>query len=305
MTGFSVSQLLVSLDKLTVLDFPDTVGVIHSLVLDDKQSLDSILRLRSLHSGESCSDQSLAVAVNLCPQVEYVYIVLGEFVTSSSCLSLLDVDFLRELHLRQDASYLPGTGLLSEVLSPVLNRHGATLVSINLAELEVVDVSCLCNNCPSLVHLALMWNKSYISGETEETQTKRREWFPKLQTLDLANASFNDDNFEYLHTEVPTQNLLQILRSPVLKSIKICASRNLTSECMENVLAFNELEYLELLELNKCHEISFDSLEILLEAENKLNHVRVLRCDQITKRDVQFYQMKCKKWKWNVNIEWT
>jgi len=106
-----------------------------------------------------------------------------------------------------------------------------------------------------------------------------------------------DDNFEYLHTEVPTQNLLQILRSPMLKSIKICASRNLTSECMENVLAFNELEYLELLELNKCHEISFDSLEILLEAENKLNHVRVLRCDQITKRDVQFYQMKCKKWK--------
>ena len=62
------------------------------------------------------------MAVTLCPQVEHVYIVLAEFITSDSCLALLDVDHLRELHLRQDASHLPGPGLLTDVLSPVLAR---------------------------------------------------------------------------------------------------------------------------------------------------------------------------------------
>ena len=73
---------------------------------------------------------------------------------------------------------------------------------------------------------------------------------------------------------------------------------------MASVLAFNDLDELEFLELNKCHEISFESLENLLEAENKLNHVRVLKCEQITKRDIESYRKKCKRWKWNVNIEW-
>ena len=181
-------------------------------------------------------------------------------------------------------------------------RHGPSLVSINFAEVEAVEVGTLCDNCPSLVHLALLWNKSYISREGEIC---KREWFPKLQTIDMAYANFNEDNFDYVPIEVPTHNLLQILRSPKLKSIQICASRNLTSECMESVFAFNDLGQLEFLELNKCHEVSFESLEQLLEEENKLNHVRVLKCDQITKRDIQFYQKKCKKWRWNVNIEWT
>ena len=234
-------------------------------------------------------------------QVEHVYIVLADYITPASCLGLLDVDHLRELHLRPDNSYCPHPKLLLEVLSPVLSRHGQTLVSLNLTELEAVEVGTLCENCPSLVHLALMWNKAYISREGE---TPKREWFPKLQTIDLAYANFNEDIFDYVPIEVPTHNLLQILRSPKLKSIEMCSSRNLTNECMASVLAFNDLDELEFLELNKCHEISFESLKNLLEAENKLNHVRVLKCEQITNRDIETYRKKCKRWKWNVNIEW-
>ena len=58
-----------------------------------------------------------------------------------------------------------------------------------------------------------MWNKAYISREGE---TSKREWFPKLQTIDLAYANFNEDNFDNVPIEVPTHNLLQILRSPKL-----------------------------------------------------------------------------------------
>ena len=79
------------------------------------------------------------MAVNLCPQVEHVYIVLADvyissgestcvqytktgFAAADSCLALLDVDHLRELHLRQEVPRLPGPGLLTDVLSPVLAR---------------------------------------------------------------------------------------------------------------------------------------------------------------------------------------
>ena len=97
--------------------------------------------VQSPYKTSFCSDESLAVAVNLCPQVEYVYIVLADvyissaktgvhvystqkagFAAADSCLALLDVDHLRELHLRQEVPHLPGPGLLTDVLSPVLAR---------------------------------------------------------------------------------------------------------------------------------------------------------------------------------------
>ena len=81
------------------------------------------------------------MAVTLCPLVEHVYIVLADVYISSgkmgvhvysthkpvitaadSCLALLDVDHLRELHLRQEVPHLPGLGLLTDVLAPVLAR---------------------------------------------------------------------------------------------------------------------------------------------------------------------------------------
>ena len=88
----------------------------------------------------------------------------------------------------------------------------------------------------------------------------------------------NDDN--YLPSELSFDHLLLILRSPLLKSIKICQSRNFTDQCFENIFSLNSLRHLEHLELTKCDEICFISLEILLEQENCLTNVKLVKCEQ-------------------------
>ena len=107
----------------------------------------------------------------------------------------------------------------------------------------------------------------------------RREWFPSLKPVEISFVEHNDDN--YLPSEMPCDHLLLILRSPLLRSIKICQSRNLTDQCLEDVLSLNSLQHLENLELTKCDEIGFYSLEVLLEQENCLTNVRLMKCEQV------------------------
>lgn len=298
LSSAAVAQLLGGCVRtMRVLEFRDTARVVQTLVTG--RTADTRPQLRSLHAGEESQSETLAVAVAACPHVEHVYLVTAEHNSVECVLALLDLSYLRELHVREDPSLAGGRDhpRLCSVLGPVVARHGATLVSLNLAEVRGVEVAALCASCPSLVHLALLWNKSYVSSEADIT----REWFPKLQTVDLAYIDSEMDNL----VEVPTNNLLQILRSPLLKSVKICASMNLSDQCIENVLAINPLINLEFLELNKCHEVSFDILESLLDTENRISHVRLLKCEQISRRDIENYKRKVKKWKWNIVIDWT
>ena len=298
LSSAAVAQLLGGCVRtMKVLEFRDTARVVQTLVTG--RTADTRPQLRSLHAGEESQSETLAVAVAACPHVEHVYLVTAEHNSAECVLALLDLSYLRELHVREDPALAGGRDQppLCSVLGPVVARHGGTLVSLNLAEVRGVEVAALCASCPSLVHLALLWNKSYVSSDADIT----REWFPKLQTVDLAYIDSDMDNL----VEAPTNNLLQILRSPLLKSVKICASMNLSDQCIESVLAINPLVNLEFLELNKCHEVSFDILESLLDTENRISHVRLLKCEQISRRDIENYKRKVKKWKWNVVIDWT
>jgi len=299
-SSHSVTTLLLNLN-LSMFDFCDTVGVIHQLICDDK--LNKTLLLKSLYCGESCTQESLPLVIGACPRVEHVFMVLNDQVTCQALYSLLDIKYLRELHIREESG-TSGDDLdlvtLNDVLTPVLVNHGATLVSVNLAETKNIDVASLCSHCPNLVHLALHWNKSYV---LDSNHSSRREWFPALKTVDLSFVEHNDDN--YLPSELSFDHLLLILRSPLLKSIKICQSRNFTDQCFENIFSLNSLRHLEHLELTKCDEICFISLEILLEQENCLTNVKLVKCEQVTRRDIQSYQKKIKKWKWKLNLEWS
>jgi len=299
-SGSSVKTLLLELN-LSLLDYCDTVGVIHQLICDDQ--LHKTLLLKSLYCGESCTQESLPLVIGACPRVEHVFMVLNDRVTCQALYSLLDVKYLRELHIREEIGTVVDDFehvTLNDVLTPILTNHGTTLVSINLAEVRNIDVAALCSHCPNLVHLALHWNQSYV---VESNYSSRREWFPALKTIEISFVEHNDD--DYLPSEMPCDHLLLILRSPLLKSIKICQSRNLTDQCLEDVLSLNSLQHLENLELTKCDEIGFYCLEILLEQENCLTNVKLMKCEQVTKRDIQSYQKKIKKWKWKLNLEWS
>jgi len=296
-TSEAVGQAVMQLQQLVVLDYQDSVGVVEQLVLGGQ--LDRELLLRSLHSLGSTSSDSLALAVSVCPLVEHIYVVTSSTMSSTTLLSLLDLQQMREIHIcNQLGQYsLP----VQEQLGPVLQKHGDTLVSLNLGEVDMVEVAMICNFCPTLVHLALLWNKSYIVQVPGKIRKENRTFFPRLRSVDLA---FQEQDEENVYNEMSAEDLASILLSPCLTSLKLCQAQHLTDLALSNILAEDGLKCLENFELNKCNEISYEGLEQLLEVQNLIETAKFVRCEEITKRDFQGYQKKLKKWKWNMKVEW-
>ena len=79
---------------------------------------------------------------------------------------------------------------LNDVLTPVLVNHGATLVSVNLAETKNIDVASLCSHCPNLVHLALHWNKSYVLDSNHSSRLGFLGFFDKIGIIKNISINF-------------------------------------------------------------------------------------------------------------------
>ena len=289
--SISVRQALISLTRLALCDHPETVSVIEQLVVES--CLSASLALRTLHSGLESSEESLAVASLVSPQAEHVFLVLHPAQPPVSLLALQHLQTLRELHVRQE-SVEPGEAL-GPLLGPVLSKHGETLISLNIAECQHISLPVICSTCPSLLHLVLLWNQNYLSSETD------RQFFPKLRTVELAFRP--DDDGE---SQMSSSDLSLVLSSPCLVSLKLGQAHHLTDQLFTRLYSTsNSLENLVSLELDQCHHISMESLEPLLETQNCLENCSFIRCEHITRRDIQKYQKKVNKLKWNMKIHWS
>merc|ERR1712142_715426 len=144
------------------------------------------------------------------------------------------------------------------MMDPVLVRHGETLLSPNIAECQNINVSLICHSCPSLIHLALLWNKSYVSSD----QPNRRP-FPVLKTVSLAFLTKEEED-NFLRREMSSSELSLILNSPSLQSLKVVHSQNLNDMSLSSSYSFGSMIILKNLELEHCHNISMDSMECFL-----------------------------------------
>jgi len=295
----SVTVAVQHLRNLVALDFHDSVGVIEELVIEGR--LDRKLLLKSLYSVDSSTSDSLSLAVSVCSKVEYVYIVTSDTMGSTTLLSLLDLHQLKEIHLRNELHQycLP----VRDHLGPVLQAHGETLISLNFAEIDQIDVELLCDVCPNLIHLVLLWNKSYLTPQpSKKMKLCQRQYFPKLRTADIAYTEPDEEN---LFSEMCISHLSIILYSPCLSSLKLTWSQHLTDSVLNDVIDKNGFQNLKHMELTQCNELSFEGMELFLECDNMLEHVRFAKCQEITKRDFLHYQKTVKKRKWNIKVEWS
>ena len=293
--ALSVREALLSLPRLELCDHPETVAVIEQLVMES--SLATSLGLRTLHSGLESSEQSLAVASLTSPLAEQVFLVLHPGQPPDCLLALHHLQTLRELHVREE-SVEPGQPL-GPLLAPVLSKHGETLVSLNIAECQDICLPVICSTCPSLHHLVLLWNQSYLSSQAD------RQFFPRLRTAELAFRP-DDDGDNFAQRQLSSSDLSLVLRSPSLVSLKLGQAQHLTDELFARLYCTtNSMDNLQSLELDQCHHISMESLEPLLETHNSLENCSFIRCEQITRRDIQKYQKMVNKLKWNMKIHWS
>ena len=199
---------------------------------------------------------------------------------------------LKELHVREEEGE-DSSEPLGPLLAPVLSQHGETLVSLNIADCGDVCLPVICSTCP-----ALLWNRSYLNCQTD------RQFFPRLRTAELAFRP-EDDGDNFVQRQLSSSELSLVLSSPSLVSLKLGQSHNLTDQLFTRLHCANSMENLQRLELDQCHHISMESLESLLETQNCLENCSFIRCEQITRRDVQKYQKMANKLKWNIKVHWS
>ena len=114
-----------------------------------------------------------------------------------------------------------------------------------------------------------------------------------------------DEGDNFVQRQLSSSELSLVLSSPSLVSLKLGQSHNLTDQLFTRLHCANTMENLQSLELDQCHHISMESLESLLETQNCLENCSFIRCEQITRRDVQKYQKMANKLKWNIKIHWS
>ena len=153
-TDGGAREVLLSLPSLQVFDYPNTGAVLSCLCREEAVTLTS---LTCLHCSPE-EELDLAACVSACPRLAHLHLATQPSL-EDSLLALLDLEELVELKVCDESGQhcLP----VSRHLSPVFQRHGATLVSLALAEVREVDVGLLAALCPALRHLALLWNHGY------------------------------------------------------------------------------------------------------------------------------------------------
>jgi len=183
--------------------------------------------------------------------------------------------------------------------TPAISQHGQTLVSLSLAEVGQIDVGLLATLCPALVHLSLLWNSQYLVGNSIPP-----DFFPKLRTAELSCREREDEE-DML--EPPQDQLAIILSSPMLTSLKLSNSANLTDIFVSNLLVSPNscLQLLQTLHLTRCNEVTMDGLGPLLLAHNHLDSAAFSKCEEIGLADFQEYQRKAKKLKWSIQLLWS
>ena len=245
-TDLGASQALLNLPHLAVFDYHNTVAVLTSLFIFHNVER---LKLRVLHGSEE-EEQDLAAAIDICPDLRHLHLLTHPSLRNANVFQpLLKLPEMRELRICNEAGLycLP---LLTH-LTPVISHHGQTLVSLSLAEVGQIDVGLLATLCPALVHLNLLWNSQYLEGNSIPP-----DFFPKLRTAELSCREREDVEEDML--EPPQDHLAVILSSPMLTSLKLSNSANLTNLFMSNLISCPSscLQLLQTLHLTRCNEVS-------------------------------------------------
>merc|ERR1711874_199322 len=159
------------------------------------------------------------------------------------------------------------------------------MVSINLAEIEEVSVQLIRDACPNLLHLSLLWNRSFILHDSPSS----RGHFSRLRTVQVSCIDDTDDG---KITDIPSHDLVSILSCPGISSINLNNCQSLTDDVVRQVTGVNRFHKILKMELEKCDNVTMEGLEEILEAHNGLDRLALEKCESGTKRDVEEYRKK-------------
>lgn len=160
-------------------------------------------------------------------------------------------------------------------VSPFLTRFGRDLTTIHLKAFRDINVSVVLSKCHALEKLRLDNNVSYESFVSNP--------FPIPPRLKKFHYQGDVDGSNVIEME-----LVQILKSPNLKSIVIRSCPSLTNRVFLEAFAVHRFKNLKNLELEECHLVTKETLfSIFLSEFNKLEKIKIRRCRLLSTHQCQ------------------
>ena len=148
---------------------------------------------------------------------------------------------------------------------------------------------------------------------------------PNLQKLTLIDNIYNESSEEILHDEYPLKEFSSESSSPPpdewpmprslfkifsyakkLESIAFSSETELDDEILIEIFQSNPLHCLKILSISHNENITMDILEggILKNENVPLEKVILIKCENITKSDIQRYEKYLKSKNYNVEVKW-
>ena len=158
-----------------------------------------------------------------------------------------------------------------------------------------MSVQLIRDACPNLLHLSLLWNRSFFLHDSPSSRSR----FSRLRTV---HVSCVDDADDGKITDIPTDDLVSILSCPDICSITLNNCQSLTDDVVRMATHVNRFDKIVKMELEKCDSVTMEGLDEILEAHNGLEQLALEKCENVTKRDVEVYRKKVKKLNWNINF---
>lgn len=187
----------------------------------------------------------------------------------------------------------------NEGLLPYLRQNGKKIIELDLAEIGSVDVLEIARTCPNLQRFSLTQTRSvavfhvpYVSA------AEKKSFFSNITHLKVVLLVM-EENFPALALDCILSNANK------LTTVQLLNVKTLTTDLLISALSHNTMICLKELRLENCSGITGEGIMSLLEAENDLTIISLIKCDHVMLRDHEHYIKFARKNNLDISLEWT
>jgi hypothetical protein len=253
------------------------------------------LRLK-MHPAALYRKGNFGLVVGCCPGLLDLTIVVKKGLKDSDLFCLTNLKNLRVLRIMGVKSSTGDEITFDMGIAPVLKVIGNSLIVLDLAYLEVVDIWTIVKFCPNLNSLVFQRQSQSLSSlsETEVIQLRKEKGRVIFEDLKILECGFNLSN----------DILFALLSCPLLEEVEISDCDALTDNFLQEAMTNGIFKNLEVLSLTACNLVTKQGLDALLINDgNPLAEIIFSYCEKVTKDNVYDWYKIAHLYNWELILE--
>jgi len=192
--------------------------------------------------------------------------IMKSDLTNQVLENILQFENLTKLELG-NSNFTQYTVYFHENVVPILENLGNKLLDLRLEKFKFVDVSSIGENCPKLQILKLSRILSF----------NNTDFSSKHSLLNLVDLSI----LNTIGCRITEETLRLLLVSHSLKTIHFQFIATITDQFLLSIIQDNPLDHLHQITVQQCHNITINSLTLLLSCASQLANLSCWSCAMV------------------------